>query len=176
MPAARVGPSSDPYDDQWIVKAETTPSCTQPRTCAVHPRDRICVAPTPRSTSSMAMNGLAAYNPKAVAKVITQVTKYLELEDIYNAKQEETPANASQCPADHQGRRHRVQRAAEEGRRLHGDRPAADARAHGTPGHGHLPDLDSAATTSARLPAALVLTPCTGSRRAAPRISTGADP
>lgn len=100
MPAARVGPLFGPLpdlDDQWIVKAEddTVLYTAEDMREFIREIEDLRGAYTEVHKLSMAMNGLAAYNPKAVAKVITQVTKYLELEDIYNAKQEETPANAS---------------------------------------------------------------------------------
>lgn len=97
MPAARVGPLYGPLpelDAQWIVIAPdnvTTLYTAEDMREFIREIEDLRGAYLEVHKLSMAMNGLAAFNPKAVQKVITQVTKYLELEDIYNEKQEQTP-------------------------------------------------------------------------------------
>lgn len=98
MSAARVGPLFGPLpdlDDQWIVTADdnvTVLYSAEDMREFIREIEDLRGAYKEVHKLSMAMNGLAAYNPKAVQKVITQVIKYLELEDIYNAKQEQTPS------------------------------------------------------------------------------------
>ena len=101
MPATRVGPLFGPLpdlDDAWILKADydtTVLYSAEDMREYIREIEDLRGAYDQVHKLTMAMNGLAAYNPIAVKKVVVQVVKYLELEDIYNAKQEENPTNVS---------------------------------------------------------------------------------
>ncbi|QNJ25968.1 hypothetical protein SynSYN20_01641 [Synechococcus sp. SYN20] len=101
MPASRVGPLFGPLpelDESWILM---TADETLVLYTAEDVREFIREIQDLRGAYdqihklSMAMNGLAAYNPVAVKTVLVDVIRYLELEDILNAKQEESPTNVS---------------------------------------------------------------------------------
>lgn len=98
MPATRVGPLFGPLpdlDEAWILRAEDDTVLYSAEDVREFLREieDLRGAYDQVHKLTMAMNGLAAYNPIAVRRVMVDVLKFQELEDVYNAKQEQEPAN-----------------------------------------------------------------------------------